>query len=116
MPWHQADGPSERTEELFSGIDQYISYGRHLAFRHILQRGVMAQAEVSPYHHGCITTESRLRFECLALGLGFWNPGHSIGAIGFLGDEFHAIPQLHFQKLDILEVDFVPARIHYGIG
>ncbi len=90
--------------------------GRIQPFGHAFERGIVAQAKVGLDHHGGVVVELLVRFEGDAFCGGFRSPGYSIGAIDFLGDQFHAVAQLHVQRIEIAEVDFFVAGIDHRVG
>ncbi len=67
-------------------------------------------------HHGREVGVLGIVFQHLGLGLGCGFPGNTVSAVNFLGDQVHAVAQLHLQRIQEFEVIFFFASFNDGIG
>ena len=67
-------------------------------------------------HHGAVILVLRVRLEALGLLHSQRCPVNAVGAVDFLGNQFHALTQRHFKIVQELDVDRLLAGFDDGLG
>ena len=91
---HQADGTAAGAEELGAREDEHILNGESPPLGYTLHRRIVGEGEMGLHHHGGEVIVLGITLEHFGLGFGRRSPGHAIGSIDVLGDEFNPITQL----------------------
>ena len=67
-------------------------------------------------HHGAVVGILGIALEALGLLQSQRSPVHAVGAVNFLGDQFHPLAQRHLQGIEELDLVLLLAGLHNHLG